>query len=170
MLFVALATALLWPHVPTALGAPDLRLAQGERRDEERGNEQRREPHRDQERRAPPRETEHRYKRGERVVDEDRRREYVVQDWRARRLHAPPSGYRWEAVGPDYLLVAIATGVVSEVLENSAATATAPPGTAAEAPAPTWYYCASSRAYYPNVTQCPEGWQAVPATPPGPPR
>jgi hypothetical protein len=29
-----------------------------------------------------------------------------------------------------------------------------------------WYYCAESRAYYPYVTQCPAGWQRVPAQPP----
>jgi len=31
----------------------------------------------------------------------------------------------------------------------------------------TWYYCDSSRAYYPYVSQCAEGWRAVPAVPPG---
>jgi hypothetical protein len=30
----------------------------------------------------------------------------------------------------------------------------------------TWYYCESSKTYYPYVSQCPEGWRAVPATPP----
>ncbi|MBU6494631.1 hypothetical protein [Pandoraea sp.] len=28
-----------------------------------------------------------------------------------------------------------------------------------------WYYCRSSRAYYPYVKTCPEGWQTVPARP-----
>jgi hypothetical protein len=37
-------------------------------------------------------------------------------------------------------------------------------GTAA--PAPTWYYCTSAKSYYPYVNSCPEGWKAVPATPP----
>ena len=31
---------------------------------------------------------------------------------------------------------------------------------------PLWYFCTSSNAYYPYVTSCPSGWQAVPATPP----
>lgn len=31
------------------------------------------------------------------------------------------------------------------------------------APAPTWYWCAASRAYYPYVHDCAGGWQAVPA-------
>lgn len=37
---------------------------------------------------------------------------------------------------------------------------------AAPAPAPAqgdWYYCAASRAYYPDVAECPAGWQRVPA-------
>jgi len=42
-------------------------------------------------------------------------------------------------------------------------------------PTPTaWYYCNSARSYYPYVTACPEGWQAVApslaAPPPAPPR
>jgi len=27
-----------------------------------------------------------------------------------------------------------------------------------------WYWCPSAKAYYPYVSSCPEGWQAVPAT------
>jgi hypothetical protein len=47
----------------------------------------------------------------------------------------------------------------------------APPSPqAAPSPQPqasaTWYYCESSKTYYPYVSQCPEGWRAVPATPP----
>ena len=30
-----------------------------------------------------------------------------------------------------------------------------------------WYYCASSRGYYPYTRACPEGWQTVPVRPPG---
>jgi len=29
-----------------------------------------------------------------------------------------------------------------------------------------WYFCKSANGYYPYVTICPEGWQAVPAQPP----
>ena len=29
-----------------------------------------------------------------------------------------------------------------------------------------WYFCVASNAYYPYVSSCPGGWQAVPATPP----
>lgn len=31
-----------------------------------------------------------------------------------------------------------------------------------------WYYCNSSRTYYPYVKECPEGWQRVVPTPPPP--
>jgi hypothetical protein len=31
-----------------------------------------------------------------------------------------------------------------------------------------WYYCESSKTYYPYVNQCAEGWKQVPATPPTP--
>ena len=29
----------------------------------------------------------------------------------------------------------------------------------------TWYYCESSKTYYPYVANCPEGWKSVPAQP-----
>jgi len=37
---------------------------------------------------------------------------------------------------------------------------------AAPAPAGNWYYCDSAKSYYPNVSQCAEGWRTVPSTPP----
>jgi hypothetical protein len=33
-------------------------------------------------------------------------------------------------------------------------------------PAQFWYFCTSSNSYYPYVSSCPDGWKAVPATPP----
>lgn len=41
-----------------------------------------------------------------------------------------------------------------------------PETTVVQAPANYWYYCASSKAYYPYVTNCPSGWEAVPAQAP----
>ncbi len=38
---------------------------------------------------------------------------------------------------------------------------------AAQAPAQNWYYCEASKSYYPYVSSCATGWQAVPATPAG---
>ncbi len=33
--------------------------------------------------------------------------------------------------------------------------------------ASNWYYCYSSKGYYPYVSQCPEGWRLIPTIPPG---
>ena len=41
---------------------------------------------------------------------------YVVNDWRAHRLAAPPRGYEWIQVGPDYVLVAVRTGVIAQIM------------------------------------------------------
>lgn len=44
---------------------------------------------------------------------------YVVSDWhRHRGLYAPQRGYQWVQVGTDYALVAIATGIIAQVLLN----------------------------------------------------
>jgi uncharacterized protein DUF6515 len=45
--------------------------------------------------------------------------------------------------------------------------AAAPTAAAASPGGSTWYYCDSSKTYYPYVSECKEGWRAVPATPPG---
>jgi uncharacterized protein DUF6515 len=63
--------------------------------------------------------------------------------------------------------------VVAEPPPGMDEAATAPeasPPQAAAGAAPsasaTWYYCESSKTYYPYVSECKEGWRAVPATPP----
>lgn len=53
--------------------------------------------------------------RGDRVPPEYRNRQYVVDDWRGHHLHVPPRGYRWVQVGGDYVLVAVATGIIAEM-------------------------------------------------------
>ena len=40
------------------------------------------------------------------------------------------------------------------------------PQAAPAQPPGDWYYCADSRSYYPYVSDCPGGWQRVPAQPP----
>jgi Ni/Co efflux regulator RcnB len=58
----------------------------------------------------------HRYYRGDRLPYEYRNHQYVVEDWRGHRLQAPPRGYHWVQNGGDYMLVAIATGVILQLL------------------------------------------------------
>lgn len=36
-----------------------------------------------------------------------------------------------------------------------------PPVESTKQPAHYWYYCKSSKAYYPYVKECPDGWQKV---------
>jgi len=36
----------------------------------------------------------------------------------------------------------------------------------AQPPRATWYYCPEAKTYYPYVSECPKGWESVPATPP----
>lgn len=58
------------------------------------------------------------WRRGGRVPTEYRGRNYVVNDWRGNRLSAPPRGYQWVGVGGDFVLAAIATGVIAQIISN----------------------------------------------------
>lgn len=58
----------------------------------------------------------HEFHRGMRLPREYRNRQYVVDDWRDHHLSAPPRGYHWVQTGSDYVLVAIATGVILQLL------------------------------------------------------
>ena len=61
----------------------------------------------------------HNWHRGSRLPRAYRTQHYVVNDWRGHRLYAPPRGHYWVQNGADYLLVAIATGVIAQmVLSN----------------------------------------------------
>jgi Ni/Co efflux regulator RcnB len=67
----------------------------------------------DEERGAGP---DHNFRRGQRLPQAYRHRNYVVDDWRGHQLSAPPRGYQWVQTGSDYVLVAIATGVILQLL------------------------------------------------------
>ena len=56
------------------------------------------------------------WKRGGRVPNEYRNRNYVVNDWRGHNLSAPPRGYQWVQSGNDYVMVAIATGIIASLI------------------------------------------------------
>lgn len=58
----------------------------------------------------------HSFYRGGRLPPEWRSRQYVVDDWRDHRLSAPPRGYHWVQTGGDYVLIAIATGIIASIL------------------------------------------------------
>jgi Ni/Co efflux regulator RcnB len=57
--------------------------------------------------------------RGQRLPSNYHNRQYVVDNWRSHRLSAPPRGYHWVQVGGDYVLAAVATGIIASVLLNN---------------------------------------------------
>lgn len=58
----------------------------------------------------------HQYHPGGRMPPQYRSHQYVVDDWRGHRLSAPPRGYHWVQTGGDYVLVAIATGIILQLI------------------------------------------------------
>jgi Ni/Co efflux regulator RcnB len=54
----------------------------------------------------------HNMHRGDRLPSRYRNHQYVVDNYRAHHLSAPPRGHQWVQVGADYLLVAAATGLI----------------------------------------------------------
>lgn len=83
-------------------------------------NDQRRGPHgndqRWEQRGAGP---DRQFHRGDRLPPQYRHRNYVVDDWRGHGLSAPPRGYHWVQTGTDYVLVAIATGIILQLILNN---------------------------------------------------
>ena len=59
------------------------------------------------------------FRRGGRLPVELRQRYYVVNNWHGHRLYAPPRGYQWVQVGSDYVLAAIATGIIANLVFGS---------------------------------------------------
>jgi Ni/Co efflux regulator RcnB len=57
------------------------------------------------------------WRRGDRLPDNWRHRMHPVGNWGAYNLYAPPSGYGWvQSDAGDYLLVALATGLIANLL------------------------------------------------------
>jgi Ni/Co efflux regulator RcnB len=56
------------------------------------------------------------YRRGGYIPYEYRNRQYVVTNWRDHHLNAPPRGQQWVQVGSDYVLIAIATGIIAQLV------------------------------------------------------
>ena len=58
----------------------------------------------------------HNFYKGDRLPSEYRSRQYVIDNWRAHHLSAPPRGYYWVQAGGDYVLAAIATGLIAQIV------------------------------------------------------
>ncbi|CAH2811184.1 MAG: Probable transmembrane protein [uncultured Caballeronia sp.] len=65
---------------------------------------------------CPRSEGPHDWHRGDRLPNDYRDRQYVVDDYRGYGLHQPPRGYHWVGVNGDYVLAAIATGVIAQIV------------------------------------------------------
>ena len=58
------------------------------------------------------------FRRGGYIPREFRNQQYRVVDYRSYRLSAPPRGHQWVQVGADYVLIAIATGLIAHIVLN----------------------------------------------------
>jgi Ni/Co efflux regulator RcnB len=58
----------------------------------------------------------HSYHKGDRLPAAEHTKQYEVNDWRGRNMREPPRGYHWVRSGNDYVLAAIATGVIADIL------------------------------------------------------
>lgn len=58
------------------------------------------------------------YHRGDRIDVRYRNRVYYVTDWGHHHLHRPPRGHVWVQVGGDYVLMAVATGIIASIILN----------------------------------------------------
>jgi Ni/Co efflux regulator RcnB len=59
------------------------------------------------------------FRRGGYIPYEYRNRQYVVVQPHQHRLSAPPRGHQWVQVGSDYVLIAIATGLIANLILNN---------------------------------------------------
>jgi Ni/Co efflux regulator RcnB len=55
------------------------------------------------------------WRRGQAVPQEYRGQSHYVNDWQSRNLPQPPKGHRWLEVNGDYVLVAIATSIITTI-------------------------------------------------------
>jgi len=60
----------------------------------------------------------HSFRRGQRLPERYRNHQYVVNNYREHHLRPPPRGYHWVQTGGDYVLAAIATGIIADLIIN----------------------------------------------------
>ncbi len=61
----------------------------------------------------------HRWSRGYRMSAAERGRYREVRDYRRYRLAPPPRGYHWVKADNDYLLVGVASGLISSIIAGN---------------------------------------------------
>ena len=60
----------------------------------------------------------HRWSQGERVPQHYRGGAYIVTDWQVRHLRRPNRGYHWVRVNNQYLLIAIVSGLILNLITD----------------------------------------------------
>jgi Ni/Co efflux regulator RcnB len=60
----------------------------------------------------------HSFRRGDRLPSQYRNHQYVVSNYREHHLRPPPRGYHWVQTGGDYVLAAVATGLIADLIIN----------------------------------------------------
>jgi Ni/Co efflux regulator RcnB len=88
------------------------------RRDRDRWGRHHRDPHAWRHRHPHARAGRPHWSRGDRLYRDYWGPRYYVHDWHRYHLRRPPRGYRWVRVGDEFLLVAISTGIIMDVLLN----------------------------------------------------
>jgi len=58
----------------------------------------------------------HSFRKGNRLPSHYRSQQYVVNDWRGHGLPRPSRGHHWVQTGSDYVLVAVATGLIAQIV------------------------------------------------------
>lgn len=58
------------------------------------------------------------FRRGGYIPREYRNPTYVINDYRPYHLSPPPRNHQWVQVGADYVLIAIATGIIANIVLN----------------------------------------------------
>ena len=99
-----------------ALSLGSAGFASAQRHDDDHHDRDRHDNHEQMRRGAGP---DHSYYVGHRMPPQYRSRQYVVDDWRGHHLRQPPRGYHWVQSGSDYLLVAVATGLITSAILNN---------------------------------------------------
>jgi Ni/Co efflux regulator RcnB len=59
------------------------------------------------------------FSRGDKLSGEYRNNNHVVSDWKGNHLRQPPRGYHWVQANNQYVLAAIASGVISDIMMNN---------------------------------------------------
>ena len=104
----------------TALAVPAISMAQqrDDHRDDHRAPPRQQQQHHD-DRDARGAGPDHNWHKGDRLPASYHDKRYEVNDWKARHLRQPPRGYHWVSVNGDYVLAAVATGLIADLLLNN---------------------------------------------------